>query len=394
MRTRHPCPAPIARSAFAGFCFPSDVIVLAVRWYLRFGLSYRDVEELLAERGIEVAHVAIYRWVQRFTPLLADAARPCRHVVGDRWQADETYVKVAGRWRYVYRAIDQFGQVIDVFVSPQRDATGAPVLRAGPSGRPSARRWTDARRLGRPRICDGIRAVAVRLAGEKPTWGPAASTASGAASAARAGSQPARCGPSCTAPASIPHRRAVGGHRRRPAEGGRLVVDGGVKIRAIQRADILAAEARRAGGQAIRVPLAITGEPPPRRCSRCGRRGRGVPADRRGHGRRGHHHGGRKLCVVVASTAPTVFFGLIGVATLTAQARPPSPSSTASARRPDDPAAPNAVAGPGPPALSRRAARAAEQRKPVGVTATDSARWASSPRPHRATGPVSGLGRC
>ena len=99
--------------------------MLAVRWYLRFGLSYRDVEELLAERGIEVDHVTIYRWVQRFTPLLAEAARPCRHAVGDRWQVDETYVKVAGRWRYVYRAIDQFGQVIDVFVSPRRDASAA-----------------------------------------------------------------------------------------------------------------------------------------------------------------------------------------------------------------------------------------------------------------------------
>jgi len=94
------------------------VIVLAVRWYLRFGLSYRDVEELLAERGVDVDHTTIYRWVQRFTTLLADAARPCRHAVGDRWQADETYAKVAGRWRYIYRAIDQFGQVIDVFVSP------------------------------------------------------------------------------------------------------------------------------------------------------------------------------------------------------------------------------------------------------------------------------------
>jgi transposase-like protein len=101
------------------------VIVLAVRWYLRYGLSYRDVEELLAERGVEVDHVTIYRWVQRFTPLLAEAARPCRHRVGDRWQVDETYVKVAGRWRYVYRAVDQYGQVIDVFASPRRDARAA-----------------------------------------------------------------------------------------------------------------------------------------------------------------------------------------------------------------------------------------------------------------------------
>jgi transposase-like protein len=117
--------APIARSAFAGFCFPPDVIVLAVRWYLRFGLSYRDVEELLAERGVEVDHVTVYRWVVRFTPLLADAARPCRHAVGTRWRVDETYVKVAGRWRYVYRAVDQHGQVIDVLVSPRRDANAA-----------------------------------------------------------------------------------------------------------------------------------------------------------------------------------------------------------------------------------------------------------------------------
>jgi transposase-like protein len=113
------------RSAFAGFRFPPDVIAVAVRWYLRFGLSYRDVEELLTERGVEVDHVTVYRWVLRFTPLLADAARPCRHAVGDRWQVDETYVKVTGQWRYVYRAIDQFGQVIDVFVSARRDAKAA-----------------------------------------------------------------------------------------------------------------------------------------------------------------------------------------------------------------------------------------------------------------------------
>jgi transposase-like protein len=126
MRTVHHSRQSIPpRSAFAGFRFPSDVIVVTVRWYLRFGLSYRDLEELLAERGIQVDHVTIYRWVLRFTPLLAEAARPCRHRVGDRWSVDETYVKVAGRWRYVYRAIDQFGQVIDVLVSPQRDTKAA-----------------------------------------------------------------------------------------------------------------------------------------------------------------------------------------------------------------------------------------------------------------------------
>ena len=85
----------------------------------------RDVEQLLTERGVEVDHVTVYRWVLRFTPLLAEAARPCRHAVGDRWQVDETYVKVAGRWRHVYRAIDQFGQVIDVLIAERRDARAA-----------------------------------------------------------------------------------------------------------------------------------------------------------------------------------------------------------------------------------------------------------------------------
>src|ERR687894_176429 len=118
---RRPRRVSAFNSSFAGFRFPPDVIMLAVRWYLRYKLSYRDVEELLAERGIVVDHVTIYRWVQRFTPLLIDAARPCRRAPGDRWFVDETYAKIAGRWVYLYRAIDQFGQVIDVLVSEKRD---------------------------------------------------------------------------------------------------------------------------------------------------------------------------------------------------------------------------------------------------------------------------------
>ena len=90
MTTPRPRTPASARSTFAGFCFPSEIIVLAVCWYLRFALSHRDVEELLAERGIQVDHVTVYRWVQRFTPLLAEAARPCRHAVGNRWRVDET----------------------------------------------------------------------------------------------------------------------------------------------------------------------------------------------------------------------------------------------------------------------------------------------------------------
>ena len=119
----HPYQSP--SSAFAGYRFPPEVITLAVRWYLRFGLSYRDVEELLAERGIEVDHVTIFRWVQRFAPEFAEAARARQHLVGDRWHVDETYLKVGGTWRYLFRAIDEFGQVIDVFLSPRRNGEAA-----------------------------------------------------------------------------------------------------------------------------------------------------------------------------------------------------------------------------------------------------------------------------
>jgi IS6 family transposase len=108
-------------SAFVGFRFPPEVITLAVRWYLRFGLSYRDVEELLADRRVEVDHVTIHRWVHRFAPLLAEAARPCRRPIGDRGYVDETYVKVGGVWRYVRRAVDQYGQVIDGYVATRRN---------------------------------------------------------------------------------------------------------------------------------------------------------------------------------------------------------------------------------------------------------------------------------
>jgi transposase-like protein len=101
------------------------VISLAVRWYLRYGLSYRDMEELLAERGITADHVTVYRWVQRFTPEFIQAARPCRHAPGNRRFVGETYVKAAGRWTYLYRAIDQHGQVTDVLLAARRDLAAA-----------------------------------------------------------------------------------------------------------------------------------------------------------------------------------------------------------------------------------------------------------------------------
>src|SRR5690348_11408677 len=149
-------------SVFAGFRFPPEVISLAVRWYLRYGLSYRDVEELLAERGITVNHVTVYRWVQRFTPEFIEAARPCRHAPVDRWLVDETYVKVAGRWTYPYRAIDQHGQVIDVMLSARRDLTAARrfVARALRAARSRSRSRPTAPRLI-PRVVDELARAAL-----------------------------------------------------------------------------------------------------------------------------------------------------------------------------------------------------------------------------------------
>src|SRR5919205_1646358 len=148
---------PPHSSSFAGFRYPPDVILVAVRWYLRYALSYRDVEELLTERCVTVDHVTIYRWVQRFTPLLIDAARPCRHATGDRWFVDETYVKIAGRWVYLYRAIDQFGQVIDVLVAEKRDmaATRRFFTRALEHG-PSPIEVTTDRAAAYPRVLDEL----------------------------------------------------------------------------------------------------------------------------------------------------------------------------------------------------------------------------------------------
>ena len=112
-------------SAFCGYRFPVDIIALAVRWYLYYRLPYADVAELLAERGVHVDPSSVFDWVQRFTPLYQEAARPHRHRVRGKWHVDETYVKVAGMPCYVFRALDDLGQVIDVYVSPNRDTEAA-----------------------------------------------------------------------------------------------------------------------------------------------------------------------------------------------------------------------------------------------------------------------------
>jgi len=112
-------------SAFSGHAFPDDIIALAVRWYVRYRLSYTEVSEWLAERGVLVDQSTIYRWVQRFLPLFGEAARTHRDPIGPDWRVDETYARISGRWHYIYRAIDGHGQIVDAYVSPTRDMVEA-----------------------------------------------------------------------------------------------------------------------------------------------------------------------------------------------------------------------------------------------------------------------------
>ena len=112
-------------SAFSGYRFPDVVIALAVRWYLRYRLSYADVVEWLAERGITVDPSTIYDWVRVFTPRFIDAARAHRAAVGRRWRVDETYLKIGKRWHYLFRASDEHGQIIDVYLSDRRTTAAA-----------------------------------------------------------------------------------------------------------------------------------------------------------------------------------------------------------------------------------------------------------------------------
>jgi transposase, IS6 family len=112
-------------SAFSRHAFPDDVIALAVRWYVRYRLSYADVVEWFAERGLIVDRSTVYRWVQRFLPLFLEAARTHRRPVGTKWRVDETYCRLNGKWTSIYRAIDQDGQVVDAYFSQRRNAKAA-----------------------------------------------------------------------------------------------------------------------------------------------------------------------------------------------------------------------------------------------------------------------------
>ena len=89
--------------------FESQIILLCVRWYLRYCLSYRDLEEIMAERGLKVDHTTIYRWVQSYAPELEKRSKPHLNMTNDSWRVDETYIKVKGEWMYLYRAVDSAG---------------------------------------------------------------------------------------------------------------------------------------------------------------------------------------------------------------------------------------------------------------------------------------------
>ncbi|MDQ3234985.1 MAG: IS6 family transposase [Pseudobdellovibrionaceae bacterium] len=108
-----------------GHCFERQIIMLHVRWYLSYKLSYRDLEEMAAERGLEVDHTTIYRWVIKFTPGLEKAVRRLKRPVGRSWRLDETYVKVKGKWKYLYRAVDKEGNTVDYLLTAKRDRKAA-----------------------------------------------------------------------------------------------------------------------------------------------------------------------------------------------------------------------------------------------------------------------------
>src|SRR5512138_2601924 len=111
---------------FKGHRFAKDLILLCVRWYLAYPLSYRNLKEMMEERGVEVDHSNIYRWVQKFTPQLEAAFRKGKkRPVGTSWRMDQPYIKIKGQWKYLYRAVDQEGPTLDFLLSAHRDKKAA-----------------------------------------------------------------------------------------------------------------------------------------------------------------------------------------------------------------------------------------------------------------------------
>src|SRR5246500_2846558 len=114
-----------ARELFKGGHFDHEIIVLCVRWYLTFKLSSRDLVQMMAERGVVLAHTTILRWVQRYVPDFEKRWNHYARSVGDSWRVDETYLKVRGQWVYLYRAVDKEGRTVDFLLGKTRDVTAA-----------------------------------------------------------------------------------------------------------------------------------------------------------------------------------------------------------------------------------------------------------------------------
>ncbi|WP_094751967.1 IS6 family transposase [Psychromonas sp. CD1] len=110
---------------FSGRHYPPDIIIMALRYYLAYKLSYRDIEEIFAERNIHFGHSTLNRWVTKYAPLLEASFRKSKRKVADSWRMDETYIKVKGKWVYYYRAVDKYGAIIDFYLSENRNEQDA-----------------------------------------------------------------------------------------------------------------------------------------------------------------------------------------------------------------------------------------------------------------------------